>query len=99
MVDRRLLVGIAEVFAGSAQWGTTAATFTDVVPPAVTGTWPSAVAVGAIHADVAASHAAFGARLLDTAGQTQVAGTAFAVQDVEQNVEALEDVIGGAVRS
>jgi hypothetical protein len=66
-VDGRLLAGVAEVFVGSAQWGTYAATFTDVVPPALTGVWPSAVVVGAIHADVAASHAAFGARLLDTA--------------------------------
>jgi len=85
-VDGRLSAGVAEVFAGSAQWGTYAATFTDIVPPAVTGVWPSAAAVGAIHADVAASHAAFGARLLDTASRTQRAGISYVVMDAEQNV-------------
>jgi hypothetical protein len=98
-VDGRVSVGLPEVFARSAQWAAQAATFADVVPPAVTDTWPSAVAVGAIHADVAASHAAFGARLSDTAGRTQTAGAAFAVQEVEKNVQGLKDVIGGAVQS
>jgi hypothetical protein len=79
--------------AGSAAWAAQAATFADVVPPAVSGPWPSAAAVGAIHADVAASHAAFGARLAETAGRTQTAGTAFGVQEVEQNVAALKDVL------
>lgn len=92
-MDGRLSAGVAEVFAGSAQWGTYAATFTDAVAPAVTGVWPSAVAVGAIHADAAASHAAFGARLLDTAGRTQRAGISYALMDAEQNVQAMNDVI------
>lgn len=92
-MDGCIVVGLPEVAAGSARWASQAATFVDVVPPAVTGVWPSAVAVGAIHADVAASHAAFGERLAETAARTQAAGMAFAVQDVEQNVTALKDVI------
>jgi hydroxymethylglutaryl-CoA reductase len=61
------------------------------------------VAVGcgchAIHADVTASHAAFGARLLETAGATQLAGLSYSAMDVEQNAKALAEVISDAVQS
>jgi hypothetical protein len=98
-VDGRLSVGLPEVFAGSAQWATYAGTFADVTPPEVTSVWPSAVAVGAIHADVAASHAAFGARLAETADRTQRAGISYAAQDVEQNAQAMSNLITDAVQS
>jgi hypothetical protein len=93
-----LSVGLSEVFAGRARWGTYAAAFADVVPPAVTGTWPSAAAVATVHADVAASQAAFGARLLDTAGRTQRAGISYAVMDAQDNAQAIEEVVEGGVR-
>jgi len=98
-VGGRLSVGLPEVFSGSAQWATYAATFADVTPPEVTSVWPSAVAVGAIHADVTASHAAFGARLADTADRTQRAGIAYTVQDAEQNMQAMSNLISDAVES
>jgi hypothetical protein len=94
-VDGRLSVGVPEVLAGSAKWATHAASFADVVPPAVTGTCPSAEVVEAIHAQAAASHAAFGARLAETAAHTQQAGISYEVMDTEQNAQALKDVIGG----
>jgi hypothetical protein len=95
-VDGRLSVGVPDVLAGSAQWATYAASFADVTPPEIASVWPSAVAVEAIHADVTASHALFGARLAETAARTQQAGTSYAVQDVEQNMQALSGLIGGA---
>ena len=98
-MDGRLSVGLEALFAGSAQWAASAAPFAEVVPPVVTSAWPSAAAVGAIHADVAASHAAFGARLLDTSDRTQRAGIAYAVQDAEQNAQALSNLATDAVQS
>jgi hypothetical protein len=98
-VDGRLSVGLPEVFAGSAQWATYAGTFADVTPPEVTSVWPSAVAVGAIHADVVASHAAFGARLAETADRTQRAGISYAAQDVEQNAQAMSNLVTDAAQS
>jgi hypothetical protein len=95
-VDGRFAVELPEVFADGAKWAAQAATFADVFPPAITSVWPSAVAVGAIHADVTASHAAFGDRLLETASGTQVAGFSYTVMDVEQNAQALSELIGGA---
>ena len=97
-MDGRLSVGLGEVFAGSARWEAAAAPFTAVVPPVVDGTSPSAVAVAAIHADVAASHAAFGARLLDTAAGAQRAGMSYSVQDAQTSVDAINQAIGGAVQ-
>jgi hypothetical protein len=97
-VAERLSVGVPEVIAGGAQWETYAASFADVAPPAVTSVWPSAAAVGAIHADVTASHAAFGARLLETAGHTQLAGTSYAIQDVEDNVQAMSNILSNEVQ-
>jgi hypothetical protein len=97
-VGERLSVGLEEVFAGSARWTAAAAPFAAVAPPVVTGTSPSAVAVGAIHADVTASHAAFGARLVDTASHTQLAGVGYSVQDVQTSVDAINQAIGGAVQ-
>jgi hypothetical protein len=96
-VDERLSVGLAQVLAGSARWRTQAAAFADVVPRTVTGTCPSAVAVGAIHAQVAASHAAFGARLADTAAGAHGAVASYYIMDAEQNAQALSDGINGAV--
>lgn len=97
-MDGRLSVGLEEVFAGSARWTSAAAPFAAVVPPVVTGTSPSAVAVGAIHSAVSASHAAFGARLLDTATRTQRDGMSYSVQDVQTSVDAINQAIGGAVQ-
>lgn len=94
-MDRRLSVGVPDVFAGSTRWAASAATFADAIPPVITSVWPSAVAVGAIHVDVTASHAAFGARLLETAAGAQAAGVSYAVMDAEQNAKALSDLIGG----
>jgi hypothetical protein len=93
------MVAPPEVFAGAARWTTSAAPFATVVPPVVEGAWPSAVAVTAIHADVTASHAQFGARLLETATGTQLAGISYTVMDAEQNAHALGEVIGDAVQS
>jgi hypothetical protein len=98
-MDGRLAVELPEVFAGGAQWAASAASFADVVPPVIASTWPSAVAVGAIHADVTTSHAQFGARLAQTAAATQLAGTSYVVMDIEQNAKALAEVIGDAVQS
>jgi hypothetical protein len=98
-VDGRLSVGVPEVLAGSAKWATYAASFADVTPPEIASVWPSAVAVGAIHADVSASHAQFGARLAETAARTQLAGTSYAAQDVEQNMQAMSNLISDAVES
>lgn len=98
-MDGRLSVGLPEVFAGGAQWAAHAATFADVFPPEVGSVWPSAIAVGAIHADVAASHAAFGGRLAETAAGTQLAGISYSVMDAEQNAQALGELIGDAVQS
>lgn len=95
-MDGRFAVELPKLFAGGARWAAQAATFADVFPPEVTSVWPSAVAVGAIHADVTASHAAFGARLLGTASGTQLAGISYTVMDVEQNAQALSELIGGA---
>jgi hypothetical protein len=67
------------------------------VPRTVTGTCPSAVAVGAIHAQVSASHAAFGARLADTAAGAHGAAASYYIMDAEQNAQALSDGINGAV--
>lgn len=68
------------------------------VPTGVTSVWPSAVAVGGIHAAVAASHAAFGTRLGQTAVGTQLAGISYTMMDVEQNSQALADVVGDAMQ-
>jgi hypothetical protein len=92
----RLSADVPEVFAGSARWASSAASFADVTPPVIASVWPSAVAVGAIHGVVTASHAQFGARLADTAAGAQDAATSYVVMDVEQNAEALSELIGGA---
>jgi hypothetical protein len=97
-VDGRLSVDVPDVFAGSARWAAQASSFADVSPPEIASVWPSAVAVEAIHADVTASHAQFGARLADTADGAQRAGVAYTVMDVEQNAQALSGVIGDAVQ-
>jgi hypothetical protein len=94
-VDGRLAVELPEVFAGGAQWAASSASFADVVPPVITSAWPSAAAVGAIHGVVTTSHAQFGARLAETAAGTQAAATSYVVMDVEQNAQALSDLIGG----
>jgi hypothetical protein len=95
-VDGRFSVELPEVFAGSARWAASAASFADVVPPVIASAWPSAVAAGVIHADVTASHAAFGARLAETASGAQAAGASYLVMDAEQNAQALSELIGGA---
>lgn len=46
-----------------------------------------------------ASHAAFGARLADTADRTQLAGMSYAAQDAEQNVQAMSNLISDAVEA
>lgn len=98
-MDGRLSVGLPDVFAGSKRWATSAATFADLTPPEVTSAWPSAIAVGSIHVDVTTSHAAFGARLLQTAARAQAAGVSYSVMDAENNAPALNDLIGGATQS
>lgn len=98
-MNGRLSVGLPEISAGSAQWATYAGTFSDVTPPEIAGAWPSAVAVAAIHGEVAASHAAFGARLAETAERTQVAGAAYAQQDVEQNAQALSNLAADGLKT
>jgi hypothetical protein len=98
-MDGGLSADVPEVFAGSARWASHAASFTDVTPPEIASVWPSAVAVGAVHGAVTASHAQFGARLAETASGTQQAGVAYTVMDAEQNAQALADVIGDAVQS
>jgi hypothetical protein len=94
-VAKRLAIGLDQVFAAIAQWEAAAAPFAVVVPPVIEGTSPSAVAVGGIHAAVTASHAAFGARLLETAASTQQAGVAFSIFDGETAVQSLTDVVSG----
>lgn len=94
-MDGRLAVELPEVFAGGAAWAASAATFDGVVPPVVSTVCPSAAAVGAIHADVAVSHAAFGTRLAETAAGAQGAAVSYSVMDVEQNAQALSDLIAG----
>ena len=84
----RLAAELPEVFAGSARWASSAASFADVVPPVIVSAWPSAAAVGAIHGVVTASHAQFGARLAETSAGAQNAATSYAVMDVEQNAQA-----------
>jgi hypothetical protein len=97
-VGERLSVGLEEVFAGSARWTSAAAPFAEVAPPVITGTSPSAAAVGAIHAAVSVSHGAFGARLLDTAAGAERAGMSYSVQDVQTSVDAINQAIGGALQ-
>jgi hypothetical protein len=98
-MDGRLSVELPEVFAGGARWAASAASFADVTRPEIASVWPSAVAVGAIHGVVTASHAAFGARLTETGAAAQLAGTNYLVMDVEQNAKALSEVLGDAVQS
>lgn len=94
-MDGRLAVDTSDVFASSARWASSAASFADVVPPVIASVWPSAAAVGAIHSVVTSSHAQFGARLAETADRTQQVGASYVVTDVEQNAQALSDLIGG----
>lgn len=98
-MDGRLSVVLPEVFGAGAQWSGSAATFADVVPPVIASAWPSAAAVGEIHAEVTLAHAAFGTRLLKTGIAAQLAGTAYSVMDAEQNAQALGEVIGNAVQA
>jgi len=95
-MDGRLAVDVPEVFAGGTRWAASAASFADVTPPEIAGVWPSAVAVGAIHGVVTASHAQFGARLAETAAGAQAAGASYVAMDVEQNAQALSELIGGS---
>jgi hypothetical protein len=95
-VDGRFSAEVPEVLAGSTRWAASAATFADVIPPVIASVWPSAAAAGAIHGVVSASHAQFGARLAETAAGAQAAGTSYDVMDVEQNAQALSELIGGA---
>jgi hypothetical protein len=97
-MDGRFSAGLPEVFAGSSRWAMSAASFADVTPPEIASVWPSAVAVGGIHAVVTASHAQFGTRLAETAAGAQLAGTSYVVMDVEQNAQALAEVISDAVQ-